>query len=484
MVSTPSRSTQKAWAKAIGKPAEEFDLTSLLIRSGAIPTGLLGTLYRNGPGRLERGGKKVGHWFDGDGAVLAVHFRATGASAVYRYVQTTGYLTEAAQDRFLYANYGMTDPQGVWNFWWRVLTKQDSLKNTANTSVLALPDRLLALWEGGQPHALDLETLETIGVETLGVLQPTQPYSAHPLRDPLTGEIYSIGVDSQANLHLYKSDRTGQIKKQAVIKLDGLPFIHSFALAGRYLIFFLPPLAMNKLAVLFGIKSYSHSLEWQAGEGTKILVIDRETFEIVSRGETEPWFQWHFGNACVEADGLVRLDLVRFTDFDRTNEYLREVATGVTHTVANGNLWEVRLDPKTAQIISMQTVIDRSCEFPVVAPESIGQPWRYTYLALERKSVVDGSEFFGAIGCFDYQTGTLIEADLGENMYTVEPLYVADALNSERGWIVTIVFDGNLERSEVWIFDASRLNDGPVCRLALPTVIPFSYHGTWHCSVK
>ena len=62
----------------------------------------------------------------------------------------------------------------------------------------------------------------------------------------------------------------------------------------------------------------------------------------------------------------MRLDLVRFTDFARTNEYLREVATGETHIVANGNLWEVRLDPKTAKIISMQTVIDRSCEFPEI----------------------------------------------------------------------------------------------------------------------
>ena len=24
-------------------------------------------------------------------------------------------------------NYGMTDPQGIWNFWWRILTKQDVL---------------------------------------------------------------------------------------------------------------------------------------------------------------------------------------------------------------------------------------------------------------------------------------------------------------------------------------------------------------------
>lgn len=53
--------------------------------------GKRGTLYRNGSARLERGGIRMGHWFDGDGAILAVNFTLAGATAVYRYVQTTGY---------------------------------------------------------------------------------------------------------------------------------------------------------------------------------------------------------------------------------------------------------------------------------------------------------------------------------------------------------------------------------------------------------
>ena len=54
-------SKQKAWSKAIAQPATEFDLTPLLIISGAIPQGLRGSLYRNGPARLSRGQQRVGH---------------------------------------------------------------------------------------------------------------------------------------------------------------------------------------------------------------------------------------------------------------------------------------------------------------------------------------------------------------------------------------------------------------------------------------
>lgn len=78
-----TRTTQvRAWAKAIAHPVKEFGLTPLPVVSGAIPLGLRGSLYRNGSARLERGGRRVGHWFDGDGAILAVHFTNAGASGI------------------------------------------------------------------------------------------------------------------------------------------------------------------------------------------------------------------------------------------------------------------------------------------------------------------------------------------------------------------------------------------------------------------
>ncbi|MGL5877345.1 MAG: carotenoid oxygenase family protein, partial [Xenococcaceae cyanobacterium] len=88
MTTAIKTSTRKAWAGAIAQPAKEFPLTPLPVLSGKIPEGLRGSLYRNGPARLERGNTRVGHWFDGDGAILCVNFTSEGATAVYRYVQT------------------------------------------------------------------------------------------------------------------------------------------------------------------------------------------------------------------------------------------------------------------------------------------------------------------------------------------------------------------------------------------------------------
>ncbi|MDX2255315.1 MAG: carotenoid oxygenase family protein [Pseudanabaenaceae cyanobacterium bins.39] len=464
---------QLSWAKAIATPANEFAMTDLSTISGKIPEALQGSLYRNGPARLERGGLQVGHWFDGDGAVLAVHFGAGQARATYRYVKTAGYLAEEKADKFIFGNYGMTAP-GAW-----LQRFGKSSKNVANTSVIALPDKLLALWEGGLPYALDLETLETYGIENLEGLENHRAYSAHPKRDPETGEIFNFGVayGKNATLHLYRSDRQGKLIKKNQVTLAGLSMIHDFVLAGDYLVFCVPPLRMNPIPVLLNLQSYSDSLGWQPQEGTEILVFDRHSLDLVSRNYAEPWYQWHFGNGYTDRDGNVVFDLIRYPDF-ATNQFLKEVATGNTQTCSDGTLWQMRLNPQTGEFLEAVQVIDRACEFPSVAPAQVGQASRYTYLSI-RRTDSQPTELFNTIACYDYQTQTLEEANLGDNCYPMEPLFIANPHNPEQGWLITVVFDGDRDRSEVWLFDRDRLDQDPVCRLALPSVVPMGFHGTW-----
>lgn len=474
MQTTSQPSTTKAWAKAIAQPAAEFSPTPLPVLSGQIPAGLRGTLYRNGPARLERGGIRMGHWFDGDGAILAVNFTDAGATGLYRYVQTSGYQEEAARGQLLYGNYGMTAPGPIWNQWLK------PIKNAANTSVLALPDKLLALWEGDNPHALDLETLKTWGRDDLGGLKEGLPYSAHPKRDAQTGEIFNFGISPglNATLNVYKSDRTGKIKQKAAVQLEGVPLVHDFVMAGQYLVFFVSPVRVNLVPVLVGLSSYSESLQWQPSKGTQFLVFDRETLSLVSRGETEPWYQWHFANAYVDTSGLVIVDVVRYEDF-QTNQYLKEVASGQTHTPAKSTLWQVHLNPSAGKVTAIQEVLDRHCEFPTVPQQRVGQASPCTYLSVHRQGVDISQEIFGAIARFDHQTDTLTTADLGENRYPMEPIYAPDPRNLDQGWVVTVVYDGNSDSSEVWVFDSDRLDEPPNCRLGLPSVVPMGFHGTW-----
>lgn len=461
-----------AWAGSIAQPATEFPLTPLSVLAGAVPIGLRGSLYRNGPGRLERGGRTVGHWFDGDGAILAVHFGEAAATATYRYVQTSGYLAESEAGELLYGNYGMTAPGSIWRWGRR------SVKNTANTSVIALDDRLLALWEAGNPHALDLHTLKTIGVDNLGTLEPSWGYSAHPKQDFQTGELFNFGVipGLKTVLHLYRSAPNGQILQRGEIPLDGVPLIHDFAIAGSYLIFCVPPVRLNVLPALLGISSFSDALEWKPELGTQILVIDRHTLTLVSRSEAQSWYQWHFGHSTIDRDGQIVLTIVRYADF-ATNQHLKEVATGTTHTAAPSAFWRLRIDPHTGKLRSQEILVDRPCEFPVTQVQPNGDP--LTYLTAYRPNADVQRDQYGRIARLNLNSGELVEADCGENRYPSEAIAAADAIDPTQTWVLSLVYDGNTDQSEVWIFDADRLEAEPVCRLGLPQKIPLGFHGTW-----
>lgn len=478
----PQAQLSPTWSKALAQPATEFSKTTLSLLEGYIPSGLRGTLYRNGPGRLQRSNGAVGHWFDGDGAVLAVSFAQGEASATYRYVRTSQFATEELADKFLYSGYGMTAPGPLWKRW------TTPLKNAANTSVLALGDRLLALWEGGNPHAMDLDNLRTLGRDDLdGALAGNLAYSAHPKVDPTTGDIFNFGVAPglNATLNLYRSDRQGHVQQQTQIALEGTPLVHDFALAGPYLVFCAPPTRIDLLPVGLGLKPYGDSIQWRPDLGTQITIVDKTTLQVVSQSVADPWFQWHVSNAYLDSeDGrqCIVLDVIRYLDF-KTNDYLREVATGEVQTKTKGTYWRIQIDPLNGQVLSQTELIDQGCEFPVVKPQQVGQNADAVYLSIHRPGADSHHDLFGAIAAFNPQTDALTLADCGAHRYPSEPVYVEDADDPSRGWILTVVFDGEREQSDVWIFNADTLDHGPVGRLGLPGIIPHSFHGTWQASV-
>ncbi|MDA0267461.1 MAG: carotenoid oxygenase family protein [Cyanobacteria bacterium] len=464
---------QPTWAGAIAAPALEFPLAPLAVMAGAVPAALQGSLYRNGPACLERQGQRVGHWFDGDGAILAVHFAAGQAQATYRYVQSAGYVDESAADQFLYSGYGSLAPGPIWQRW------QAQFKNAANTSVLALPDRILALWEGGMPHAMDRHTLATQGIDALDSLTANEPYSAHPKRHPKTGHIFNFGVvaGATATLNCYRSGPDGRIQKKSSLDLNGIPLIHDFVLADRYLVFCVPPVRLNALPAVLGFRSFSDALMWQPRWGTQLVVVDADSFDVMSWGQADPWFQWHFGRGYVDDYGDIVLEVVRYGDFD-TNQHLKEVASGTIHTKVQGQLWRVQLNPQTAAIRDQTCLVADSCEFPVV-PNTVDLGTAPTYLSMHGSGTETAGELFGAIARFDPQTDRLTVADAGAQRYPSEPVFAPNPDHPGQGWILTVVYDGEHHCSELWIYDSDALGAGPLCRLALPEVIPHSFHGVW-----
>jgi carotenoid cleavage dioxygenase-like enzyme len=471
------------WSRALAQPAREFASTPITPIAGTLPPGLRGSLYRNGPARLQRGDRWVGHWFDGDGAVLGVTFDGRAARAAYRFVRTKAYVTDEAMDTWTQGSYGMTIPEAAIAI--KPQPVRDRLRHPANTSVLALPDRVLALWEQGHPYALDPVTLETRGQDNFELLADNQPYAAHYKRDPETGEIFNFGVTYglRSQLNVYRSDRQGRIQHQTKIHLGCLPLIHDCLLAGRYLVFFIAPVRLDIFPLFANQACFGDSLRWKPALGTKILVIDRENLEIISQGETDPFYSWHFGNGYVDESGAIVGDMVRYDDFS-TNRYLQQVGLLDPQTAAPGTLWQFRLDPQTGKMIESYQLADTCGEFPIVAPDMVGRYARRTYMSAFRPGCDIARDLWSTIACFDRDTGEMVVADLGAQRYAIEPTYALDADDPKQGWIITVVYDCEAHRSEVWIYAADRIEDEPVCRLGLPGVVPMGFHGCWAPAVS
>ncbi|MFN9774295.1 MAG: carotenoid oxygenase family protein, partial [Burkholderiales bacterium] len=137
---------------------------------GAFPRELDGTLYRIGP-NPQFAPRGPYHWFAGDGMVHA--FRVADGRVSYRnrWVRTPKWRLEHEAGEGLSGAFGnplWSDPRIV------------ALDSTvANTNVITHRGRLLALEDAHPPFALDADTLEPLGEDTVGG-RLAGPFTAHP----------------------------------------------------------------------------------------------------------------------------------------------------------------------------------------------------------------------------------------------------------------------------------------------------------------
>ena len=466
------------WKKAFAKSASEFANVPLELISGSLPANLSGSFYSIGPGLLERNGEKIAHWFDGDGGILKVDFTGEAAKASYRYVQTEAYQKEQAEGKFSYGSYGRL-PSG--SFWQKLTTP---IKNRANSGIVALDDRLLALWTAGSPYVVNSQDLSTVGIDpNFGSENEELPYSSNPKIDPDTGHVYNFGVEygTKAKLKLYCSDRNGKLIKQKDLPLEGFPYIHNFILAGQYLVFFIPPLRLKLMPFLSKRKSFSECLSWQPELGTQVLIVNRQDFSVVSQGEMNPWFGWNYGNGCVNKDGKIVAEVIAYQDFE-IDKFLATVPSDGIYPCTKGNLVAITIDPATGRVEKSEELMATPGECPTALSSFTGKPWQFTYLFIYSQFRDSLPNLPDLVACRDRHTGEVITAYQEEDCFHTIMTPVGYQENSQAEWVIVQVFNAAVNRSEVWILAGDKIDREPLAKLALPEVIPFGFTGVWQAS--
>jgi carotenoid cleavage dioxygenase len=104
---------------------------------------------------------------------------------------------------------------------------------------------------------------------------------------------------------------------------------------------------------------------------------------------------------------------------------------------------------------------------------------RYVYIGANPAAGVPG--LYRGLLKFDLQTGESDYFDTGPHHVTHEPVFVPDPAGSaeDDGWLVAYVHDGGRPGTDVYIFDAHRVSDGPTCSMKLPAFSGMTFHGSW-----
>lgn len=429
--------------------AEELTVEAPLPMEGSIPPGLEGLLVRNGPNPATTPDPETYHWFTGDGMVHGIELRA-GRALSYR--------NRWVRTRKLARARGTRPPRGP----------EEAIDGPANTHVVWLGGKLLALVESGFPHRLTVE-LATRCVEDFdGML--SSPMTAHPHADPETGGLAAFGYDvfGPPFLRYHELDVHGSIVHSTPVEIPRATMQHDFAVTATRVAFLDLPVVFDPDLAAAG---RSLPFVWEPDAGARVGVLERgrpgtETTWV----DVDPCYVFHVVNA-FDDDAAVVIDVLRY---DRTFD----TQPGGLIGTAPPWLERWRLEPEQRRVVRQQ-LDDRAVEFPRVDDVVAGRPYRYAYcVETERTETTDE---FRALVRYDLGRDELTRWDPGGGRAPGEPIFVRDpdGRADDEGWVLTVVYDPGRDASDLIILDASSFGASPEAVVHLPARVPFGFHGSW-----
>jgi carotenoid cleavage dioxygenase len=435
----------------------------LLEVTGAMPRGLNGTLYRNGPNPQFAPRDGNYHWFLGDGMIHA--FTIAGGTVRYRnrWVRTHKWRLENKAGRALFGSWGnpMTSDPAV--------IGEDG--GVANTNIVHHAGRLLALEEAHAPVELQPDTLLTRGNFDLG-----GRVTAHPKIDPATGEmVFFAYADDDMPLSDKVSwgiaDAAGRLLRREKFSAPYCSMIHDFMVTENYVLIPVLPLTGSLPRAMAGAPVFA----WEPDQPALVGVMRRDQGVASLRWfATDACYVFHFMNA-YEQDGGISAELMRYDAAP-----LFPLADGSRGTDSAATLVRWRFDLAGRGSAIRQTRLDDlPGEFPRVDPRCESRPYRHGWFAAAgrpgRGAMTD------CIAHFDMQTGRRTEYLVPEGDAISEPVFVAAAASAGEGdgFVLAVAYRAAEDVSDLLVLDARNVAAGPVAAARVPRRVPFGFHGNW-----
>ncbi|MGV0606353.1 carotenoid oxygenase family protein [Mycolicibacterium sp. XJ1904] len=460
---------------------DEHTLTDLEV-TGTIPDHLDGRYLRNGPNPIGELDPELYHWFIGDGMVHGIRIR-DGRAEWYRNRWVRGPQTARAL--------GERPPKGHFPI----------SGIGANTNVIGHAGKTIALIESGVANVELTDELDTVGAcDFDGTL--TGGYTAHPKRDPDTGELHAVSYSMyRGNTVQYSViDTGGRARRTVDVEVAGSPMMHDFSLTENHVVFYDLPVSFDaamavEMTVPRGLRFVSRLVlsaligrvripdpisarqprgettdrrfpySWNPRYPARVGVMPREGGNADVRWfDVEPCYVFHPMNAYDDGDTIV-LDVVRHPKMFDTNQLGPDEGPPTldrwTVDLADGKIRESRID-------------DRGQEFPRVDERRVGRRHRYGYAPSVR-----GGEAADVLLKHDFVGGATQSRVFGEGKALGEFVFEPSSPDAaeDDGVLMGYVYDRRTDRSELALLDAQTLED--VATIGLPHRVPAGFHGNW-----
>jgi carotenoid cleavage dioxygenase-like enzyme len=432
---------------------------------GEIPKELNGTLYRNGPNPQFH--VPDAHWFSGDGMLHAFVLENGKATYRNRWIRTPKWLAERAAGHALFTGPGGSFPGPP---------KSAPDSGTANTNIICHAGRLLALQEQHLPMEIKPDTLDMLGYCDYDK-SITGPFTAHPKIDPITGEMiffgYSFGALFSATTTYGAISASGVVTRFEQFEAPYPSMIHDFIVTQNYVLFPILPLTGSLDRVKSGKPPYC----WEPVKGSYIGLMRRDsTTKNIKWYRAEACYVFHVMNAWEEGNSLVanvmQSEQAPFPNADGTPQ---------NHDRSDSRLCRWEFDLTAATDTFKRTYIDEIFgEFPRIDDRMAGLANLTGWIACQNPSYpVTGA--YNGLASYEIKSGKRTTWYLPEWDGTSEPVFVPRSKDAAEGdgWLLTVFWRPNEGRSELAVFNASAIDQGPLATVELPFRVPYGFHGNW-----
>jgi len=472
-----------SWDSIITAHPAEHD--TMLPVFGNLPEQLLGgSYYLNGPGMLGEHGVRL-HPFDGHGLLRKLVFTKEGVQFKNRFIQTESYKKEKKSGKVCYRGIGGLPYNNHFKNWWAGATK-----NPANTCILPWQGKILCSYEGGWPHLVDPESLETYGLENFSnTLVKGLNFLAHTRYDARKKELFGVsfkpGKNSTFYIHGYAEDGSSILQQEHT--QFGMTIIHDFMITDHFVIIMENPVIPEipvLVKSLFGIEPVMKALK-QQDRPARLMLFPRTGGSPRVIEMDASYLAFHHGSAREVVNEKGEPESIEFFSciFDRYIDFGREFgyqgndkpyADQFSSDQPPQLLRKVSVNLETEQC-NVETVTDWAIDFPMIHPDGDGRGATHIYgAAASPKGTFNPFDTFCRI---DLNTGESEhwKSDCG---YLGEGYFIPNGATEESGFIVVMAYrpDG----TELLVLQAENLSAGPIARASLPETFPYGFHGYFH----